>query len=60
MWQLQNYRTRKETKQLNGFFFQEAGFAGWVGVAGGAVFGVAASAGWVWAAADDSDGLSSF
>lgn len=42
------------------FFFQEAGFAGWVGVAGGAGFGVAASAGWVWAAADGSDGFSSF
>ena len=60
MWQLQNYRTRKETKQLNGYF-QEAGFVGWVGVAVGAGVGVAASAdGFVWAAADGSDDLSSF
>lgn len=60
MWQLQNYRTRKETKQLNGYFFQEAGFVGWVGVTAGAGFWVAASAGFVWAAADGSDDFSSF
>ena len=60
MWQLQNYRTRKETKQLNGYFFQEAGFVGWVGVAVGAGVGAAASAGSVWAAADGSDDFSSF
>ena len=41
-------------------FFQEAGFVGWVGVAVGAGVGAAGSAGFVWAAADGSDDLSSF
>ena len=32
MWQLQNYRTRKETKQLNGFFFKKLGLLAGLGL----------------------------
>ena len=40
VWQLQNYRTRKETKQLNGYFFKKLGLLVGLGLPQGQDFGL--------------------